>query len=147
MPVEKITPEFCEDKTLLFYPKSNEDAKFIMHTLYALGFAKGVPPSAEQEAEEDLTYTIEKGIVLKSDGYVYVNPMPATIAEATLCTSAQFGIPTGKDTLPECNDSIIQQFNQNAERMERLTAAVQRLELQIEKFNKKVAPDPWRKVL
>lgn len=141
--MEIIDKKFCEGKTLLFYPTSNADAKFIMHTLYALGLAKGIPPSAEQEAEEDLTYTIEKGIVLKSDGYVFVNPTPATIESATFCTSAQFGIHTET----ECSDSMVQQFNQNAERMERLTAAVQRLELQVEKLNKKAAPDPWRKVL
>ena len=131
---EKITPEFCKGKTLLFYPQTEEEAAFIQRRIFALGFKW----SANRVEVQETAGCVQKGMVLE-DTTLYFNPTSENREKGFLCTSAQFD-----EVFVSFEQKVLEQFNKLSARIEEITQRVDAIykELQPAKLDKQVLKKP-----
>ena len=132
---EKITPESCKGKTLLFYPQTEEEAAFIQRRIFALGFKW----SANRVEVQETAGCVQKGMVLE-DTTLYFNPTSENREKGFLCTSAQFD----ENYLPPEQVFIREQFNKLAARIEEIAKDVAEIkkELQPARLDKPLLKNP-----
>lgn len=127
----KLTPRFCQGKTLVFFPSTQEEAKVIQEHLFTAGFGwltNGQTPTHLQEC-------VKMGICTNFNNIFY-NPGKSTLEKGLLCDVSQFPnstIPPGpKSVLTDLfNDiSIASGALQNA-------AGVKRAEKRLREIQKK----------
>jgi hypothetical protein len=92
----KLTQEYCQNKILLFYPKTEEESAFIQHSLFAMGFGWG---SEHSTNTDHLSDTVRTGMIIDKSGTFYFNPDLDSEKDGVICTSDQFD-PPFTDGLP-----------------------------------------------
>ena len=112
---EKITKEFCDGKILIFYPKTGDEAEFIQHKLFEMGFAwkSGLTEIG------NIASCVLNGMELDG-GKIYTSPPRGDVDKGFLCTPAQFN---GNYLSPE-QTFILEQFNKLAARIEDISRKV-----------------------
>jgi hypothetical protein len=138
MTQETITRDYCQDKTLLFYPESNEEAKFIQESLLKIGFSTRFDSKKLINPEQCIQY----GIMLTSYGVVSITITDKERKSGLVCNSSQFDPPFDKKAIatpaqrPQVATSkkplaLLGMFNQMATQIEALTQEVAALRKEI----------------
>jgi hypothetical protein len=131
-----ITKEFCKDKTLVFYPKSEGEATFIQKSLFAMGFNWSGASKDKLYSASCVTY----GIELSEKGNLYISPTVSTLQTAVFCTAAQFDPPFSAAQHSEISAVstdrnlmllLIENFNQMAKRIDDLAGQVADIKAEI----------------
>ena len=133
---QKITREFCKGRTLIFYPRTEEEAGFIQRRLFELGCGWCNDRAVVQNVKDCVSH----GIFLDAGKIYYDGGNTAAGRNALLCTSAQFD----ENYLPPEQVFIWEQFNQLAARIEEINKKVDAIykELQPAKLDKQVLKKP-----
>jgi hypothetical protein len=131
---EILTREFCRDRRLIFFPKTEQEAEFIQRRLFGMGFKW---PNGATEAR-CLDDCVAGGMILTSDGAIYHRPSRSD--NGLLCTSAQFD----ENYLPPDMALLMEQFNQLSAQMKELAKSVAEIqkELQPQKLDKPIPKNP-----
>jgi len=100
---EKITRNFCQGKTLIFYPVTEEEAEFIQRKLFAMGFS--------WESDALINGIGHGGSCVKygmklEEGKLATYPQPKDKKAGFLCTSDQFDEKFKTD-----QELLMEQFN------------------------------------
>lgn len=83
---EKITKEFCQGRTLIFRPKTVEEAEKIQRRLFGMGYRWRM--SGDQVImQEDC---VEKGLTLRDNGHIHLGVSDDDMQKGFLCTLEQF---------------------------------------------------------
>lgn len=131
-----ITKEFCKNKSLVFYPKSEGEASFIQKSLFAMGFNWSGASKDKLYSTSCVTY----GIELSEKGNLYISPTVSTLQTAVFCTSAQFDPPFSgaqhSDISAASTDRnlmllLIENFNQMAKRIDDLSGQIAEIKAEI----------------
>jgi len=99
-----ITKEFCRGKTLIFYPKTAEEAEFIQSKIFEMGYHWGYARVAEVG---HASTCIAAGMVLKNEK-LYTDPNNESLLNGILCTYDQF------EKYPTERELMLELFNQLA---------------------------------
>jgi hypothetical protein len=131
---EKITALFCQGKTLVFYPKTEEDSIFIQNQLFAMGYQWNDSSRCITAVRE----SIDCGIYLKNNVIRYNT---ANASEGgLLCNSSQFA----KNYTSPDRAFMLEMFNKMAAQITALSEEVASLrkDLQPAKLDKPVFKKP-----
>lgn len=133
---EKITKEFCEGKTLIFQPKTEDEAAFIQRTFFAMGF-KWIRDCGTKVGW--LSECVLKGMALNQEGLCF-SVSDDGKERGLLCAASQFDeIYMSPETT-----FLLAQFNKLAARIEEIATDVAEIkkQLQPEKLDKPVFKKP-----
>jgi hypothetical protein len=145
---ETITQEYCRGKNLLFYPKSESEAAFIQQSLFNLGLSWG----SRRKDTLYLKESVQKGLVLNDKlGGLYLSSGQADRAIGTICSSAQFDPPFDTNT-PEHRERLVREYGTEKEMMillldkfNSMAERIDTLSAQVEKLNAEIAPTHLQK--
>ena len=104
---QKITREFCKGRTLIFYPRTEEEAGFIQRRLFELGCVWCNDRAVVQNVKDCVSH----GIFLDAGKIYYDGGNTAAGRNALLCTSAQFDQGAAPELTPEEQKSLREEFN------------------------------------
>jgi hypothetical protein len=88
---EKITREFCEGKTLLFYPKNRDEVVAIQERLHEMGFQwpDKYPKDHVFDAPAFIKPCVESGMIALKNGIIIYNDDRSNQWNGLLCTADQ----------------------------------------------------------
>lgn len=123
MTAQKLTREFCLNKTLIFYPGTVQEAIAVQKGLFNLGFIWADGVEDVQKAHE----CAETGIVLE-DNKIYYHPSSETKRKGTVCSVQQLD----SNYISPDQSFMLDLFNKMSARIDALTAEVAALKQQLE---------------
>lgn len=125
-PDARLTPKDCLTRALVFYPRTAEEARGVLQTLFTAGVT---PPPEEQSVVMMMTRAVVHGVLVR-DGQLTFNPAPADIRSAEICTAADLGVNAGVTFSAE-QATIMAAFNEIGARLEQMSGRIARLEEEI----------------
>ena len=123
---QKITKEFCKGKTLIFFPRSFDEAVFIQRQIFKMGFKWG---KGSYDFEDSSTTVIDsdarllEGLLLeKNKEALFARPDTEELRSGVLCDPAQLD-----ETYLPPQQQVMEQFNKLSDRVEQVAAMVDEL--------------------
>lgn len=120
---EKLTPEFCRKRRLVFLPKTPEEAVFVQRKLFEMGFSW----SGGSVSVGCVNDCLMRGMVLDDDGHLYYAPGN----KGLLCTSDQFDEPFDprdiRNSVTPTDQILKEMFNRLSAQNERIIELLEKI--------------------
>jgi len=102
---QKITKEFCCNRSLIFFPETKEEAAYIQEKLFAMGYAW----ESGRKTASFIDGCLQHGVILKNE-IIYHGP-DSNMSRYFVCKSSQ--LPGGQKFMPPVEqESLREEFNE-----------------------------------